>query len=112
MSIVASCTSRKATCPTGLSPSTALATCEMTVGEPASYATACVWWASHETPATSVPRTQPITTRVLRAFLPCGLRKALTPLEIASSPVSDDPPLACLLYTSDAADDLLCVDLG
>ena len=23
-----------------------------------------------------------------------------------------DPPLACLLYTSDAADDLPCVDLG
>ena len=23
-----------------------------------------------------------------------------------------DPPSACLLYTSDAADDLLCVDLG
>jgi len=37
---------------------------------------------------------QLITTRVLRAFLPRGLRKALTPLEIASSPVSDDPPLA------------------
>jgi hypothetical protein len=35
ISIVASCTSRKPTCPAALSPSTALATWEMTVGEPA-----------------------------------------------------------------------------
>ena len=27
-------------------------------------------------------------------------------------PQGTDPALACLLYTSDAADDLLCVDLG
>ena len=26
--------------------------------------------------------------------------------------VMDAPPVFCLLYTSDAADDLLCVDLG
>ena len=26
--------------------------------------------------------------------------------------VSKQEPIACLLYTSDAADDLLCVDLG
>ena len=26
--------------------------------------------------------------------------------------VQEDLPLVCLLYTSDAADDLLCVDLG
>src|SRR5665213_2911636 len=27
-------------------------------------------------------------------------------------PIADRHPLTCLLYTSDAADDLLCVDLG
>jgi hypothetical protein len=37
---------------------------------------------------------QLITTRVLRAFSPRGVLKVLTPLEIASSPVSEDPPLA------------------
>src|SRR5680860_1914924 len=29
-----------------------------------------------------------------------------------SSPLRLAPPITCLLYTSDAADDLLCVDLG
>ena len=33
-------------------------------------------------------------TSVWRALRASGLRKVLTPLEIASSPVSDDPPLA------------------
>ena len=35
-----------------------------------------------------------MTTRVWRACLASGRRKLLTPLEMASSPVSDDPPLA------------------
>ena len=35
-----------------------------------------------------------MTTRVWRAFRGSGSRKLLTPLEIASSPVSDEPPLA------------------
>ena len=35
-----------------------------------------------------------MATRVWRACLASGLRKLLTPLEIASRPVSDDPPLA------------------
>ena len=33
-------------------------------------------------------------TRVWRAFFASGLSKLLTPLEMASSPVSDEPPLA------------------
>ncbi len=35
-----------------------------------------------------------MTTRVRRALRPSGGLNALTPLEIASRPVSDDPPLA------------------
>ena len=35
-----------------------------------------------------------MTTRVWRAFFASGLWKLLTPLEMASSPVSDDPPFA------------------
>ncbi len=33
-------------------------------------------------------------------------------LALASAPAPAAAPAACLLYTSDAADDLLCVDLG
>ena len=33
-------------------------------------------------------------------------------LNINSEPVISNPSFNCLLYTSDAADDLLCVDLG
>ena len=35
-----------------------------------------------------------MTTSVSRACLASGLRKLLTPLEMASSPVRDEPPLA------------------
>ena len=35
-----------------------------------------------------------MTTRVWRALRAVGSRKAPTPLEMASSPVSEDPPLA------------------
>jgi len=35
-----------------------------------------------------------IVTSVLRAFGDSGRRKLATPLEIASSPVNDEPPLA------------------
>ena len=94
MSIVESWTTRKRTWPTGESPSTAWATWEMTVGDPLSYGTAWVSCASHDTPATREPSMMLIVTRVRRALRPWGRSKALTPLEIASSPVSEDPPLA------------------
>ncbi len=35
-----------------------------------------------------------MATSTWRACLASGFRKLLTPLEMASSPVSDDPPLA------------------
>jgi len=35
-----------------------------------------------------------MATSVTRAFRASGFRKLLTPFEIASRPVSDDPPLA------------------
>ncbi len=37
---------------------------------------------------------QAIAVSTRRALGPCGLRKTLTVLEIASTPVSDEPPLA------------------
>ncbi len=37
---------------------------------------------------------QAMTVRTVRAFCPCGLRSAETVLEMASTPVSEDPPLA------------------
>ena len=40
-----------------------------------------------------------------------AMMKALNMQEVALT-VDSDNPSGCLLYTSDAADDLLCVDLG
>ena len=37
---------------------------------------------------------QAIAVRTRRALMLCGLRKTLTVLEMASTPVSDEPPLA------------------
>src|SRR5450756_2071099 len=37
---------------------------------------------------------------------------SLSPSATAQAPSPTSPPTACLLYTSDAADELLCVDLG
>ena len=50
--------------------------------------------ASQATPARREPSRQAITVRMRRALTPCGFRNELTVLEIASTPVSDDPPLA------------------
>ena len=47
-----------------------------------------------ETPGTSKPRIVDMITSTRRAFGPSGGRKVATPFEIASRPVSDDPPLA------------------
>ncbi len=47
-------------------------------------------------PATSVPRMTPSVTSTLRAFRPSGGLNALTALDTASMPVSDEPPLAKL----------------
>ena len=54
-------------------------------------------WASAartETPRNIAPRMVLMMTNVVRALAACGLRKTLTPLEIASVPVMADPPLA------------------
>ena len=91
---MAAWSSRKATCASAPVPNAALATWEMTVGEPLLYGTAWVRCAIHETPATRVPRMTLMMTSVRRALRPSGRWKAPTPLEMASSPVSEDPPLA------------------
>ena len=66
----------------------------MTVGVPSAYGVACVDQASTETPSTRQPNSTLMIESVRRAFGPAGGLKTLTPLEIASSPVSDEPPLA------------------
>src|SRR5689334_21964545 len=55
---------------------------------------ACICTASHETPMNSVIAIAPMISSVRAAFLPAGLRNALTPLEIDSTPVSAAAPEA------------------
>ena len=50
--------------------------------------------ASQEMPAIRNATIDPWVTRICLAFLPSGGRSALTALETASMPVSDEPPLA------------------
>ena len=50
--------------------------------------------ASSVMPSNKKARMLDIVTRVLRALDDSGRRKLATPLEIASSPVNDEPPLA------------------
>src|SRR5450756_2956140 len=46
-----------------------------------------------------------LTSKRLMALLATRRSRTTTPVELR-------PQMSCLLYTSDAADDLLCVDLG
>ena len=50
--------------------------------------------ANQETPKTRVPRIALIISSVFFAFTPSGTLNRATPSEIASRPVSDEPPLA------------------
>ena len=75
-------------------PKTYWASCESTVGLPETYGTAWVTWARSETPSTSEPRIVDMMTSTRRALRPSGGRKFATPFEIASRPVSEEPPLA------------------
>src|ERR1700722_893819 len=75
-------------------PKTALASWDTTVGDPIWYGTACVHRANRVTPSTRKASVELMTTNVWRAFFASGRLKLLTPLEMASSPVSDDPLLA------------------
>ena len=52
----------------------------------------CSRWASTEMPKNAVARITPIHTRVVAAFFDSGLRKAGTPLEMASTPVRATAP--------------------
>src|SRR6266511_3429191 len=53
---------------------------------------ACMCTARYETPMNSVIAIPPMISRVRAAFLPGGGRNALTPFEIASTPVSAAAP--------------------
>ena len=75
-------------------PKTSPASWASTVGTPLLYGVACVTCASQEIPATSEPRITPSITSTLRALRPSGGRNALTALDTASMPVSEEPPLA------------------
>src|SRR2546423_13484918 len=55
---------------------------------------ACKRTARYETPMKSAIAITPMMTRVRAAFFPAGGRKALTPFEIASTPVSAAAPEA------------------
>ena len=50
--------------------------------------------ASQEIPAIRTATIEPCMVRICRALRPSGGRSALTALETASIPVSDEPPLA------------------
>src|ERR1700759_168244 len=65
---------------------TARATCETTDSE--LLGLACRWTARYETPRNIVIATTPSTPSVRAAFFACGRLNALTPLAIASTPVS------------------------
>ena len=54
-------------------------------------------------PSTSEPSSTLMIDSVRRAFTPSGRLNALTPFEIASSPVSDEPPLANALSSTKIA---------
>ena len=51
-----------------------------------------MWAASHDSPRNMTPSVLPMITSVVRAFLHSGTRKAGTPLEMASTPVTAAPP--------------------
>src|SRR6266516_6403133 len=68
----------------------ALAISEMTETVP--LGRACMWTARKDTPMKSEIAIPPMTSNVLAAFLPCGGRNALTPFEIASTPVRAAAP--------------------
>src|SRR5215203_5723605 len=67
-------------------PNTASPIWELTVGEPPSNGVTLISAASSDRPRNMMPRAVPIITSVWRALRHSGLRKAGTPLEIASTP--------------------------
>ena len=85
-------------------PKAALATWLITVGAPLAYGVA---WVSHgqegDCRAPGCRACTHINDSVRRALRPLGGLNALTPLEIASSPVSDEPPLANALSSTKIA---------
>jgi hypothetical protein len=66
----------------------------MTVGKPALNGAAWVQRAKKDAPRTSEPRVTLIMTYTRRARWASGGLNMLTPLEMASTPVNEEPPLA------------------
>ena len=68
----------------------ALASCESTEAD--ELGSACIFTVRYETPRKSVTAQPAISRRVRDAFCDCGRRKAETPFEIDSTPVSAAEP--------------------
>jgi hypothetical protein len=66
----------------------------MTVGLPSSKGATCKRDASRERPKNITAKHDAMMTRVVLAFFHCGSLNALTPLEMASTPVTAAPPEA------------------
>src|SRR3954454_2675011 len=81
---------------------TARAISDTTDGVPVVVGTAYVCTASQETPRNIAIAIAPSAVSVVAAFRPCGLRNALTPLAIASTPVSAVEPEANARSTTNA----------
>src|SRR5205807_8406494 len=73
--------------------------CEITVGVPDLKGMACTLVDRADSPKNITPRVEPITTRVSLAFFHSGGLKAVTPLEMASTPVTAAQPEAKALRT-------------
>ena len=86
-----------------LPPNTCWPIWEMTVGVPLSNTTGFTRVARIESPRKSVPSVAPMMLRALRAFCHSGLRNAVTPFEIASTPVTAAPPEAKACRTTNNA---------
>ena len=106
MAAVANCSTTYSTVPL---PNTAVPSCDITVVFSLGYGPR--WWARICTPMKSVPRMMPIQTRVMAAFFDSGRRKAGTPFEIASTPVSatapDEKPFSRMKIAERATDDVV-----
>ena len=100
MSIVAAWSERLRSLPAVPVPYTASPTWASTVGVPSSNGRTFTLLARAESPRNITPSPAPMITSVCRAFFHAGSRKAGTPFEIASTPVTAEPPEAKALAST------------
>ena len=78
--------------PSAPPPYASLPICEMTVGVPLVNGATFILASMIDSPRNMTPSSDPMITRVVRAFRHSGFLKAGTPFEIASTPVTAAPP--------------------